>query len=527
MNKKGFTLAELIGVVIILGLIVLLVVTPILSQIRNQSSKIDNLTKGLLFSTAENYIEQNPTKYIYDANKTYFLTLELLIEKGILEENILNKYNEDTLNKNSIIKVTNNENTFNYELLNPSTYDNIGNVAEGLKVSTFSFMNGTYYKDNPANSYVLFNNILHKILGINADGSIRLMAVENVTKMIPGTTSQSYSNSYVRNWLNDYYYSNLLDNDYITKQEWCIDNQATAAASSTCSTKIKDYVGLITTMELMNHNSLAGNYYNYTYLTMTQSNVGSFYNVDTTATSTSAQNSFNTRPVINVLSSSVILSGTGSIDNPYVLLNDPNTTYTNVKLRNTYHTIGQYITYNGHTYRIMETGAGYVKLVMVPTATDITTSVFSNSSTRFNLSNGIGYLLNTTLRSYFVPTNESLNLTLDTKVYLGEYASLGSNFKTEYLLKTNQLSGVIAAAPKLGEILGATPMKCYTGGSCPTYWLMTDSDANNAFSISMTALVPQSKSETYSVIPTIYISNEGIILSGSGTQSSPFVLGGV
>ena len=525
MNKKGFTLAELIGVVIILGLIVLLVVTPILSQIRNQSSKIDNLTEGLLFSTAENYIEQNPTKYIYDANKTYFLTLELLIEKGILEENILNKYNEDTLNKNSIIKVTNNENTFNYELLNPSTYDNLGNVAEGLKVSTFSFMNGTYYKDNPANSYVLFNNILHKILGINADGSIRLMSVENVTKMIPGTTSQSYSNSYVRNWLNDYYYSNLLDNDYITKQEWCIDNQATAAASSTCSNKIKDYVGLITTMELMNHNSLAGNYYNYKYLTMTQSNVGNFYTFDSTASGNTAQYPMNIRPVINVLSSSVILSGTGAIDNPYVLLNDPNTTYTNVKLRNIYHTIGQYITYNGHTYRIMETGAGYVKLVMAP-ATDITTTEFSTSSTRFNLSNGIGYLLNTTLRSYFVPTDQSLNLTLDTKVYLGEYASLGSNFKTEYLLKTNQLSGVVAAVPKMGEILGSAPIKCYTS-SCQTYWLMSDSDANNAYIIHSSAVDAHPKSNGYSVIPTIYISNEGIILSGSGTQSSPFVLGGV
>ena len=526
MNKKGFTLAELIGVVIILGLIVLLVVTPILSQIRNQSSKIDNLTMNLLFSTAENYIDENPTKYIYDSNKVYYLSIELLLEKGILDNNFLNKYNEDTLNKNFIIKVTNDENAFDYELINSTSFNNIGDVANGLKNSTFSFMNGTYYKDNPANSYVLFNNILHKILGINADGSIRLMAVENVTKMIPGTTSQSYSNSYVRNWLNDYYYSNLQDNDYITKQEWCIDNQASAAAASTCTTTIEDYVGLITIMEMMNHDSIAGNYYNYTYLTMTQSNVGYFYNVDTTATSTSAQNSFNTRPVINVLSSSVILSGTGSIDNPYVLLNDPNTTYTNVKLKNIYHTIGQYITYNEHTYRIMEIGAGYVKLVMVPTATDITTSVFSDSSTRFNLSNGIGYLLNTTLRSYFVPTDESLNLTLDTKIYLGEYAALGSSFRTEYLLKTNQIMGAIAGAPKLGEILGATPMKCYTAESCPTYWLMTDSDADNAFSISMTALVPQSKSETYSVIPTIYISNEGIILSGSGTKSSPFVLGG-
>ena len=35
MNRKGFTLAELIGVVIVMGLIILVIVTPILSQIKN------------------------------------------------------------------------------------------------------------------------------------------------------------------------------------------------------------------------------------------------------------------------------------------------------------------------------------------------------------------------------------------------------------------------------------------------------------------------------------------------------------
>lgn len=525
MNKKGFTLAELIGVVIILGLIVLLVVTPILSQIRNQSSKIDNLTMNLLFSTAENYIDENPTKYIYDSNKVYYLSIELLLEKGILDKNFLNKYNEDTLNKNFIIKVTNDENAFDYELINSTSFNNIGDVANGLKNSTFSFMNGTYYKDNPANSYVLFNNILHKILGINADGSIKIMAVENVTQLIPGTMSQSYNNSYIRNWLNDYYYSNLVDNDYIVKHEWCIDNQSSATAASTCTTTIEDYVGLITIMEMMNHDSIAGNYYNYKYLTMTQNGVGSFYTIESTMSSNTAQYITNIRPVINILSSSVILSGSGTIDNPYVLLNDSNITYSNVKLKDMYHSIGQYITYNGYTYRIMEKGAGYIKLVMNP-ATDIALSSFSDSSKRFNLSEGLGYHLNTTLRSYFIPTDQSLNLTLDSKIYLGEYAALGSSFRTEYLLKTNQIMGAIAGAPKLGEILGSAPIKCYSEACTNSYWLMSDKDESNAYISHPSAVDGHTKTNNYSVLPTIYISNEGIILSGSGTKSSPFVLGG-
>ena len=211
MNRKGFTLAELIGVVIVMGLIILVIVTPILSQIKKKSSSIDEVTKQLLISTTETYIDQNPNKYILDSNKTYYISVGLLIERGLLKKDYLNKYNNDVLSENTIIEVTNEGNSFEYEILNNSTYSTIGEIEKSFDTSTFSFMNGTYYKDTPTNSYVLFNNILHKVLGKNEDGTIRIMAVENVTKLIIGKLSHTYTNSYVRNWLNDEYYSNLLD----------------------------------------------------------------------------------------------------------------------------------------------------------------------------------------------------------------------------------------------------------------------------------------------------------------------------
>ena len=136
------------------------------------------------------------------------------------------------------------------------------------------------------------------------------------------------------------------------------------------------------------------------------------------------------------------------------------------------------------------------------------------------------YLLNTTFRAYFIPTDENLNLTLNDKIYIGEYADLASNYKTTYLLKTNKINGAIAGAPKLGEILGSAPIKCYSEACTNIYWLMSDKDASNAYISHPSAVDGHTKTNNYSVLPTIYISNEGIILSGSGTKSSPFVLGG-
>jgi len=49
MKQKGFTLAELIGVVAILGVISVLVAPTIINQIRNSQNKIDAVTEELLF----------------------------------------------------------------------------------------------------------------------------------------------------------------------------------------------------------------------------------------------------------------------------------------------------------------------------------------------------------------------------------------------------------------------------------------------------------------------------------------------
>ena len=524
MNKKGFTLAELLGVVIVMGLLVYVVVTPILSQVNKQSSKIDNITKELLYSTVDTYIEQNASKYIKDPNKTYYISVGLLINNGFLDETFLNKYNKDTLSEDTVIKAVNENDAFTYTIMDKSSYNTLGSIEKGLETSTYNFMKGTYYKNNITNGYVLYNNILHKILGRNEDGNIKIMSVENITRLIPGDESQSYSNSYVRTWLNKDYYSSLSDSDYIAKAKWCVDNQATEAAASNCTNTIEDYVGLITTMEVKSLDSITATMFNYAYLTMTQKNNGTFYVVNSSIGLYDAENLFSIRPVVNLLPSTIVLSGTGAMDNPYVLLNDSNDTYVNVKLKDSFLTIGQYIKYNNYNYRIMEVGAGYVKLVMVPD-TELATSQFSTSG-RFNLLNGVGYLLNTTLRSYFVPGDSSLDLTLTTKTYIGEFTQPSSDYRYTSLSKTNQVNNVVAAPAKMGEILGDAPINCYSSVCYGTYWLLTEDDNLHSYVIDRAAILSHEKNEANSVIPTIYIDNEGIILSGAGTKANPFILGG-
>lgn len=51
MNKKGFTLVELLGVLIIMAIIMVIVVTPIIGQIRNTSKKLDSASLQVLYKS--------------------------------------------------------------------------------------------------------------------------------------------------------------------------------------------------------------------------------------------------------------------------------------------------------------------------------------------------------------------------------------------------------------------------------------------------------------------------------------------
>jgi len=112
MNKKGFTLAEIVGVIIILALIALLAFPPILNMIKNSEDKIDEATKTLIYTASSQYT----TKYMNDFPKkegnVYCLKISDLIKEDYLSTTIV----KDEITLETKIKVTISED-FKYEYL--------------------------------------------------------------------------------------------------------------------------------------------------------------------------------------------------------------------------------------------------------------------------------------------------------------------------------------------------------------------------------------------------------------------------
>lgn len=88
MNNKAFTLMELLATIIIISLITALAVPAIINQIADNKSKIDDTTKKMIYDAAEIYMSNNQSEYPKLSGNKYCISLDKLVESGILESPI-------------------------------------------------------------------------------------------------------------------------------------------------------------------------------------------------------------------------------------------------------------------------------------------------------------------------------------------------------------------------------------------------------------------------------------------------------
>lgn len=95
MKNKGFTLVELIGVVVILGLIALVAFPSLLNQIDSSKKQVSDSQKAIIISSAKNYVDEN--KNDYDTKTSFEIPVDTIIEKGYLSEGIISSYSDSKI----------------------------------------------------------------------------------------------------------------------------------------------------------------------------------------------------------------------------------------------------------------------------------------------------------------------------------------------------------------------------------------------------------------------------------------------
>lgn len=123
MNKKGFTLAEVLGVIIILGLLVIVSFPPLLNQLKKSKSTLSDATLKILGTSAELYIDEHPSSYPIKSGNIYCIKLETLVNNGYLKSPILDASSGETIDETTnYVKYTINDiNDYDYELVTSCT----------------------------------------------------------------------------------------------------------------------------------------------------------------------------------------------------------------------------------------------------------------------------------------------------------------------------------------------------------------------------------------------------------------------
>ncbi len=85
IKKNGFTLAELLGVIVILAAVALIAFPPIINQIKKSRGELDQALNTLLLTASEQYLEDRNK----DINGTsYCIKLNVLVSDGKLVDPI-------------------------------------------------------------------------------------------------------------------------------------------------------------------------------------------------------------------------------------------------------------------------------------------------------------------------------------------------------------------------------------------------------------------------------------------------------
>ena len=339
--KKGFTLIELLAVIVILAIIAL-IATPIVLDIITDSKaaakerSIENIERAAKLYVVSEYETKNESA-------PSIITIGELKSKGYIQNT------DEDENKKVFVYMNDTDYIFYYEgrdsigdyktlksLIESDTKHIKKNVV--VNGNTVNKIYGTKAEQLTMNNYVLYSGQLWEALDTNdTNNTIKLVSPVSLTSIAYGETND-WNTSWVKKWLNEYFYSRLERTDLIKDTEFCIDPVDVTPDSYTkmtiCTNKVTEKVGLLT-------------YEDYIYALdgMTIQDGGSYLDEDEvswliTPNNTSSNKnwqtyyenpsklsiSYNTngyglgvRPVISIKDNVLVKSGKGTKDNPYIL----------------------------------------------------------------------------------------------------------------------------------------------------------------------------------------------------------------
>lgn len=119
MKQKGFTLVEILAVLVILALLATIIYPVVNTNIKKSKQKLYEAQIENILNAARNYASENIALLPTNDGESLEppITLGFLEEKGYIEENLENPKTGEKFDKNLKITITNKKGVLNYEVV--------------------------------------------------------------------------------------------------------------------------------------------------------------------------------------------------------------------------------------------------------------------------------------------------------------------------------------------------------------------------------------------------------------------------
>ena len=390
--------------------------------------------------------------------------------------------------------------------------------ANTLATRIISNNNGTikkinsdyYFYKETNNNYLIYSNIVWRIVKITKDNNIVLITDDTITNLAFGK-NKKYNNSYLTKWLNkdNDKYTGIMENNlnsikkYLIKTSTCTDN-ITNIKKTTCN-KInkKNYLSIPSITDYINTGAEKSfiNNGHYTYLANNKNKKIWYIDTDGKLNTSNGEDIYGTKITITLKSKVPVIDGDGTIDKPYTIEKQSNYFATYVKL-------GEDI------WRVYEDNNEHLKLVLndyIKINDEELKHIYSNDNYYHNdtVYGSLAYYLNNTY-FYKLPYYD---LIIENS-YNNSYYGTDNNFDYSSVLNTSIKTRV--GLLSIGDPIINNRLDKYFILAGPNKEDIDIYIASNESTLETTTAQDEAL-----VVPTITI-NKNSLTAGKGTNNDPY-----
>ena len=558
MKNKGFTLVELIAVIVIMGMI-LLIVFPATSRLMRDNEEreydtyyelvgkgielyartrrddiggitgtgcVDDQTlsnlvnsdyvkkyegkEGVECRTPNEYSQEELSILGIDTSKEY-VNIRIDNNKGKIDIQYSIICKKENKNKPEYVKLV--EKRKNCSRYIAEVSDSLVKTISGGTVPAVHDTNNTFYvKGTATNNYVWYSGKMWRIIAYNTvEKTVKLVTNDNISLLTYNTSANNdFKNSNIDLWLNNVFLKTLRNPEkYILDSEWNYTGVAQNETTATPRTRTSiAKVGLLSHYE---YNKVEGGFLNigknYWLLSGLKNNNNKVWYVNSlnALVNADANTFYGVRPTIVLRANlTFIPGGNGTESNPYRLTGDTvGNSGTNLNTRY----IGEYVSINNVLFRISDIKNGQTKLI-----SEEPLNVEDKQFHYFDKT----YSSNTFIGTYLTEWSQAV----DDILAEGDFCKMLITNTTSQTIDcpTADVISLKAAIPKIGDM--------FTSNTNKEYWTLTNATEDTLYVVEPDGtLRTKGIEEKSGVRAVIYVKDNLTILSGSGTKANPYTIG--